>query len=134
MFKLENTKKLKATLLSVGLSALLAISANASTKNEVAVDGAVKYPIKDGKYGPYYVNTQSIKGYNIGRDATQTEITAWDKDVMYDGTGLPEFDMEKGKVVLDEDGKPKKAEGSVEWGEELYDAQCAMCHGDFCSG
>lgn len=134
MFKLENTKKLKATLLSVGLSALLAISANASTKNEVAVDGAVKYPIKDGKYGPYYVNTQSIKGYNIGRDATQTEITAWDKDVMYDGTGLPEFDMEKGKVVLDEDGKPKKAEGSVEWGEELYDAQCAMCHGDFGSG
>ncbi|MEZ4692753.1 MAG: c-type cytochrome [Aliarcobacter sp.] len=134
MFKLENTKKLKATLLSVGLSALLAISANASTKNDVAVDGAVKYPVKDGKYGPYHVNTQSIKGYNIGRAATQTEIAAWNKDVMYDGTGLPEFDMEKGKVVLDENGKPKKAEGSVEWGEELYDAQCAMCHGDFGSG
>lgn len=134
MFKLENTKKLKATLLSVGLSALLAISANASTKNDVAVDGAVKYPVKDGKYGPYHVNTQSIKGYNVGRTATQTEIAAWNKDVMYDGTGLPEFDMEKGKVVLDENGKPKKAEGSVEWGEELYDAQCAMCHGDFGSG
>ena len=53
---------------------------------------------------------------------------------MPDGTGLPEYDMMHGKVVLDEDGKPKKAEGSVEWGAELYEAQCTMCHGEFGTG
>lgn len=132
MFKLENTKKLKSTLLGVGLSTLLATSLMAAS-NGVSVDGAVKYPIKDGKYSSYYVNTQEVKSYNIGRTPTQREIKAWDVDVRPDGTGLPEFDMEKGEVVL-EDGKPKKAEGSVEWGGELYDAQCVMCHGDFGSG
>lgn len=132
MFKLENTKKLKTTLLSVSLSTFLATSAFAA--NGVSVDGAVKYPTKDGKYGPYHVNMQDTKGYNSGRLATKTEIAAWDRDVHYDNDGLPEFDMKHGKVVLDENGKPKKAEGSVEWGSELYDAQCAMCHGDFGSG
>ena len=28
-------------------------------------------------------------------------------------------------------GKQKKAEGSIEWGAELYDKHCTMCHGDF---
>lgn len=133
MFKLENTKKLKNTLLSFGLSTLLATSAVAATK-ESSVDGAVKYPIKDGKYSSYYVNTQEVKNSAIGRTPTKREITAWDVDAKPDGTGLPEFDMKHGEVVLGEDGKPKKAEGSVELGNELYDAQCAMCHGDFGSG
>ncbi len=133
MFKLENTKKLKSALLSIGLSAILSTSAMAATK-ETSVDGAVKYPIKDGKYSSYYLNTQSIKDYNIGRTPTKREITAWDVDVKPDGTGLPEFDMKNGEVVIGADGKPKKAEGSVELGNELYDAQCAMCHGDFGSG
>lgn len=132
MFKLENTKKLKNTLLSVCLAGFL--STTAFAKNEVSVDGAVKYPVKDGKYSHYYVNTQDKKGFNVGRTPTPKEIAAWDVDVMFDGTGLPEFDMKHGEVVLGEDGKPKKAEGSVELGGELYDAQCAMCHGDFGSG
>ena len=42
--------------------------------------------------------------------------------------------MKNGEVVLGDDGKPKKAEGSVELGNELYDAQCVMCHGDFGTG
>ena len=133
MFKLENTKKLKSALLSIGLSAILSTSAIAATK-ETSVDGAVKYPIKDGKYSSYYLNTQSIKDYNIGRTPTKREITAWDVDVKPDGTGLPEFDMKNGEVVIGADGKPKKAEGSVELGGELYDAQCVMCHGDFGAG
>jgi S-disulfanyl-L-cysteine oxidoreductase SoxD len=133
MFKLENIKKLKSTLLSVGLSTLLASSAMAASK-ESSVDGAVKYPTKDGKYSSYHVNTQDIKGYNIGRTPTKNEIKAWDIDVRPDGTGLPEFEMNRGQVVLGDDGKPKKAEGSVEWGGELYDAQCVMCHGDFGAG
>lgn len=133
MFKLENTKKLKFTLLSIGLSTLLASSAMATSK-ETSVDGAVKYPIKDGKYNSYYVNTQEVKDSNIGRAATKNEITAWNVDVKPDGTGLAEFDMKNGEVVLGDDGKPKKAEGSVELGNELYDAQCVMCHGDFGTG
>jgi cytochrome c len=133
MFKLENTKKLKSALLSISLSTFLVSSALASSK-EMSVDGAVKYPIKDGKYTSYYLNTQEVKDYNIGRTPTKREITAWDVDVKPDGTGLPQFDMKNGEVVLGDDGKPKKAEGSVELGNELYDAQCVMCHGDFGTG
>ena len=133
MFKLENTKKLKSALLSIGLSTFLVSSSLASSK-EMSVDGAVKYPTKDGKYTSYYLNTQEVKDYNIGRTPTKREITAWDVDVKPDGTGLPQFDMKNGEVVLGDDGKPKKAEGSVELGNELYDAQCVMCHGDFGTG
>lgn len=133
MFKLENTKKLKTALLGIGLSTLLASSLVAAPK-ESSVDGAVKYPIKDGKYSSYYVNTQEVKDSNIGRVPTKREIAAWDVDVRPDGTGLPEFDTKEGEVVLGDDGKAKKAEGSVELGNELYDAQCVMCHGDFGSG
>ena len=133
MFKLENTKKLKFTLLSIGLSTLLVSSAMATSK-ETSVDGAVKYPVKDGKYNSYYVNTQEVKDSNIGRAVTKNEITAWNVDVRPDGTGLAEFDMKNGEVVLGDDGKPKKAEGSVESGAELYDAHCVMCHGDFGAG
>lgn len=131
MFKLENTKKLNSILLGLGLSALLATSLVA--KNEMSVDGAVKYPTKDGKYGPYHVNDQKVK-FNNGRAATKHEIERWDVDVRPDGTGLPKFDEKLGKPILDENGKPTIAEGSVEWGEELYDAQCAMCHGEFGAG
>jgi len=130
MFKLENTKKLNSILLGLGLSALLATSLVA--KNEMSVDGAVKYPVKDGKYGPYHV-TSSAKDYNNGRAATKKEIKVWNLDVRPDGDGLPMYDMKHGEPVM-EDGKPKIAEGSVEWGEELYDAQCAMCHGEFGAG
>ena len=134
MFSLENTKKLKITLLGVGISALMATTLFGATKNEMSVDGAVKYPTKDGKYGPYYVNDQQIKDYNIGRTPTKREIAVWNVDVKPDGTGFPEYDMKHGEPVLGSDGKPKKAEGSVELGNELYDAQCSMCHGDFGSG
>ncbi|XOB60786.1 c-type cytochrome [Campylobacterota bacterium DY0563] len=131
MFKLENTKKLSSIVLGFGLSALLATSLVAN--NDMSVDGAVKYPTKDGKYGPYHVNTQDVK-YNNGRKATSNEIKRWNVDVRPDGTGLPKYDEKLGEPILDDDGKPAIAEGSVEFGEELYDAQCAMCHGEFGAG
>ena len=106
MFKLENIKSLNLLFLSVGLSSLLVSSAMAATK-ESSVDGAVKYPIKDGKYSSYHVNTQDIKSYNIGRIPTENEIKAWDIDVKPDGTGLPEFEMNRGQVVLGDDGNLK---------------------------
>jgi S-disulfanyl-L-cysteine oxidoreductase SoxD len=49
----------------------------------------------------------------LGRPATSTEIAAWDIDVRPDGKGLP------------------KGRGSVVQGRDLYDAKCAMCHGEF---
>ena len=130
MFKLENTKKLK-TLLGLGLSVVLAASLAAA--NGVSVDGAVKYEVKDGKYGPYHLNMQDTKKYDNGRKATKKEVKIWNLDVRPDGEGLPMYDMKHGEPVM-ENGKPKVAEGSVEWGEELYDAQCAMCHGEFGAG
>jgi cytochrome c len=83
------------------------------------IDGGIIYPVENDKTGPYYVNPQvavdAKKIYN-GRIPTANELKAWDKDVMPDGTGLPE------------------GSGSVEEGEEIYEAKCVMCHGDFGSG
>jgi cytochrome c len=136
MYILENITKLNKAILSVGVASSLALTtctaADFAKAKDPAVDGGVKYEVKDGKYTAYHINTQKVK-YNNGRAATKNEINAWNIDAMPDGTGLPQYDMHRGKVVM-EDGKPKKAEGSVEWGNELYDAQCAMCHGDFGAG
>ena len=137
MFISENIM-LKKTFIGLGLSASMLLFSGCTLGNDTAtktaVDGGMKYDTKDGKYTAYHVNTQDIKKYDKGRLATKTEINAWDRDVMPDGTGLPIYDMMHGKIVVDENGDKKVAEGSVEWGNELYDAQCSMCHGDFGSG
>jgi len=90
-----------------------------SVNGKVTIDGGVIYPVSNDKTGPYYVNPQVAADapeiFN-GRAPTANEIKAWDKDVMPDGTGLPE------------------GSGSVEDGEEIYEAKCVMCHGDFGSG
>ncbi len=49
----------------------------------------------------------------VGREATPAEIQAWDIDVRPDFKGLP------------------KGAGSVKLGEQVWDAQCASCHGSF---
>lgn len=53
---------------------------------------------------------------HIGRTALEEEISAWDIDVRPDGQGLP------------------SGSGTVVTGGELYDAQCASCHGVFGEG
>ncbi len=131
MYTLENIK-LKKIIIGLGLSASL--MASSATSAQTAVDGGALYETKDGKYTQYYVNTQKVVKYNKGRTPTPTELAAWNIDTMADGTGLPQYDMKHGKVVLNEDGTKKIAQGSVELGNELYDAQCAMCHGDFGAG
>lgn len=49
----------------------------------------------------------------VGRDASATEVAAWDIDVRPDFQGLP------------------PGEGSVTDGEEIWIEKCASCHGDF---
>jgi len=85
---------------------------------ERAIDGAIKYQVKDGIYaGAYRVNTKVEKlAPRFGRAPTANEIARWDIDVRYDWQGLP-------------DGK-----GTVEQGDELYEKHCSMCHGDMGTG
>lgn len=52
----------------------------------------------------------------IGREATPEEIKAWDIDVRPDGQGAP----------------PGK--GTVAQGEDVFQTQCATCHGEFGEG
>lgn len=52
----------------------------------------------------------------LGRVALPEEIGAWDIDVRPDGRGLP----------------PGK--GTVKQGDELFQAQCSACHGEFGQG
>lgn len=87
-----------------------------ATKNKSAIDGGVTYERANGTYAAYRYNEQSTKGVSFGRAPTANEIAAWDLDALPDGSGLPE------------------GEGSVEDGDELFEEQCASCHGDFGGG
>jgi cytochrome c len=53
---------------------------------------------------------------HLGRVALPEEVAAWDIDVRPDGLGLP------------------AGSGSVEVGGQIYDSQCASCHGVFGEG
>lgn len=53
---------------------------------------------------------------HLGRSATTDEVDAWDIDIRPDGQGLP------------------PGTGSVLTGGEIYDVQCASCHGVFGEG
>ncbi|MBW6489327.1 c-type cytochrome [Sulfurimonas sp.] len=81
-----------------------------------ALDGGVTYKRANGMYTAYALNEQSTAGVNFGRAPTPNELKAWDTDIMPDGTGLPE------------------GSGTVDDGEELYDRDCAVCHGEFGAG
>jgi len=110
MFKLDH--KIVLTYSAVALSSTLLFA----TGVKDALDGGMTYPTENGKYTSYSVNEQSLKGLDNGRVATANELKAWDVDIMPDGTGLPD------------------GEGSVELGDELYEEQCASCHGEFGAG
>jgi len=112
MFKLDR----KLVIIAGVTLALSSTIAETYKSKQGAIDGGVTYPRVDGTYTAYKYNEQSTKGVRFGRTPTANEIKAWDVDALPDGTGLPE------------------GEGSVELGDELYEAQCAVCHGDFGGG
>jgi len=115
MFKLDHKLLLSVT----AVAALVTTSSFASSDivKKADISGGVYYPIVKNKTSVYNVNPKAYGlKLNHGRIATENELKAWDKDIMPDGTGLPE------------------GSGSVEEGEALYEAQCVMCHGDFGSG
>ena len=60
-----------------------------------------------------WANAQSTAYPGVGRMATAKEIAAWDIDVRPDFKGLP------------------PGSGSVEKGQDLWEAKCAHCHGVF---
>lgn len=122
MFKLNKNLLISisaAAVLSLGLSACMenASPAGSKTPTKASIDGGVSYPVANEKTGPYYVNTNAHNAdVKYGRTPTKAEYEEWNSDVMADGTGLPE------------------GQGSVSEGEEVYEAKCVMCHGDFGSG
>ena len=58
-------------------------------------------------------SAQSTAYPGVGRPATSKEVTAWDIDVRPDFKGLP------------------AGSGSVEKGQDIWEAKCANCHGVF---
>src|SRR5271167_2938956 len=58
-----------------------------------------------------FVRAQAQGPYGIGRAATPAEIAGWNIDIDRDGNNLP------------------PGSGSVAQGHEIFDTQCAACHG-----
>ena len=121
MFKSYH-KVLLTTVLALATVSVSAFAGDKSVSDTYAngkkvIDGGVTYPVIDGKTASYQVDEKvSEGGFTFGRKPTDNEIKAWDIDIMPDGTGLPE-------------GK-----GTVEDGDEIYEAKCASCHFDFGTG
>ena len=61
-------------------------------------------------------STQVPTKLGIGRVALPEEVKAWDTDVRPDGQGLP------------------VGRGTAKQGDEIFQAQCASCHGEFGQG
>lgn len=66
--------------------------------------------------GPGASPLAKLKPLGLGRAALPEEIKAWDIDVRPDGAGLP----------------PGK--GTVRQGDQIFQTQCANCHGEFGQG
>jgi len=128
MFKLDRKSLLSLSLVAAAAISFSACNSDAEPETEAkaavgntfmgkaTIDGGKVYPIENGKTSVYYVNeTAHNATLNHGRTPTADELKAWDTDVT------------PSKL-------PPVGSGSVEDGEELYEAQCVSCHGDFGSG
>lgn len=57
--------------------------------------------------------TSSVSITGVGEPITEAQLAKWDISVFFDGDNLP------------------PGHGTLTEGEEIYQAQCAMCHGEF---
>ena len=60
----------------------------------------------------FAARTETQGHYGIGRTATDAEIAGWNIDIGRDGSNLP------------------PGSGSVAHGREVFEQQCAACHGE----
>lgn len=97
------------------VAAVLALGASLGVVSATAQQGKPAAPSAPKAAAPTAASA-AVKAIPLGRPALPEEIAAWDIDVRPDGLGLP------------------KGKGSVKEGEELYLAQCAVCHGEFGEG
>lgn len=65
------------------------------------------------KAAPEAAEASTVAVTGVGEPITEAQLAKWDISVFFDGDNLP-----PGKGTLTE-------------GEEIYQAQCAMCHGEF---
>ena len=131
MFKLDRKLIISTSVAAIALLAVGCVGGestptfNNGVNGNISIDGGVSYPTINGKSGNYFVNESHIgRAVNNGRVPTAAEEAKWNTDVM-------------AGYVYNEDSEAlglPEGEGSVEEGEELYEAQCVMCHGDFGSG
>ncbi len=85
----------------------------AATAAAFAFTAAWQAPPASAQQGKPAAQSVAAKKTGVGREAHPDEVKAWDTDVRPDGQGLP------------------AGKGSVKDGEDLYQAQCAACHGEF---
>jgi len=92
---------------------------------EIDIDGvlpetersrAKRLAVKPPPTAPRDANVPEHGVLHLGRAAHEEEVAAWDIDVRPDGQGLP------------------PGRGSVLDGTDIYDSQCAACHGIFGEG
>lgn len=94
-------------LASICVVALAAAGLPASAQQFAAKTSAKETAKPDAKPAPKL---------GLGRLALPEEIKAWDTDVRPDGKGLP------------------AGKGTARQGDEIFQAQCAACHGEFGQG
>lgn len=104
------SRSLKAALLA-GVSALIVLAAPLIAQSQTAKGKAATKTAAATASKPV-----AIAKLGLGREALPEEVKAWSISVRPDGQGLP----------------PGK--GTVKEGDELFQAQCASCHGEFGQG
>lgn len=77
---------------------------------------AIAPPVASAQKIAVSENAKASAKLGLGRPALPEEIKAWDTDVRPDGSGLP------------------VGKGTAKQGDEIFQAQCASCHGEFGQG